>query len=140
MISRLAGIFLAAFLLFAAGCGATNRDHRDHREIRDILNIRAAALNSRDLPRYLSVISEQFNDKGKNLARLKESLEKSFSDFEQITYEADRPSITVDGASAETVSHYRMKIQVRGKQMSLNGIERLRLKKEPGGWKIIAGI
>jgi hypothetical protein len=52
----------------------------------------------------------------------------------------DTPSITVEGGRAESTVSYRMKILLRGKEMTLNGIEHLKLAKEPEGWKIIAGI
>jgi hypothetical protein len=133
---RLLGICCAA-LLFTAGC---NGPDRKNTEVITVITTRAAALNSRDLPRYLSVVSLQYNDKGKSFARLKESLEKNFRDFEELSYEADPPNITIDGTRAEAVSNYRMKVRVRGREIALNGIEHLRLAKEPGGWKIIAGI
>jgi hypothetical protein len=85
-------------------------------------------------------VSQQYNDKGKGFTRLKESLEHNFRDFENISYEADPPAITINGSQAEAISNYRMKVRVRGKDLALNGSERLRLTKEPGGWKIIAGI
>lgn len=136
MLGRLLGILLVA-LLPVSGC---SNSAGERREIRKTLTIRADALNSRDMSRYLSVVSTHYSDNGKNFARLKESLEKNFREFEQLSYEADRPSITVDGTTAESVGSYRMKVRVRGKEMTLNGTEYLRLVKEPEGWKIIAGI
>ncbi len=136
MLLRPFGIFLAALLL-VSGCSSPDREQG---RILQTLATRADALNKRDLPQYISVVSTQYNDKGKNLARLRESLEKNFRDFEQISYEQGAPSITVDGTTAGAVGSYRMKIRVRGKEMTLNGTEHLRLVKEPDGWKIIAGI
>ncbi len=136
MFGRWFGILVAALLL-ASGCSESDRERP---EIRRTLSTRADALNSRDITHYLSVVSLQYNDKGKGFTPLKENLEKNFRDFEQISYEAGTPSITVDGNNAESVASYRMKVQVRGKEMTLNGTEHLRLAKEPEGWKIIAGI
>jgi hypothetical protein len=109
-------------------------------EILTVITTRSTALNTRDLPQYISVLSQQYNDKGKDFTRLKESLEHNFRDFENIFYEADPPGITINGSQAEAISSYRMKVRVRGKDLALNGSEHLRLTKEPGGWKIIAGI
>jgi hypothetical protein len=97
-------------------------------------------LNSRNISHYVSVISPHYNDKGKNFIQLKESLEKNFRDFEQLSYEPGTRSITVAGDHAESVASYRMKVQMRGKEITLNGTEHIRLAKEPEGWKIIAGI
>lgn len=136
MTGKLLGILLTALLL-APGCSTPDRERQ---EIRKTLVTRAEALNSRNMPQYLSVVSPHYSDKGKDFAQLRESLEKNFRDFEQISYEPGSPSITVDGATAGTTGSYRMKVRVRGKELELNGTEHLRLAKEPEGWKIIAGI
>lgn len=133
---RLLGILMVT-LLQAPGC--SNSSH-ELTEIRNTLATRANALNSKDVTQYLSVVSLHYNDKGKYFAPLRESVEKNFRDFEQISYEAGTPTITIDGNHAGSTGSYRMKVQVRGKEMSLNGTEHLRLAKEPEGWKIIAGI
>ena len=136
MINRLTGILLSALLL-TSGCNSADREQI---EILQTLSTRTTALNSRNMNQYLSVISPRYSDKGKNFAQLKESLENNFRDFEHLSYESDKPSIIVAGNSASADGSYRMKVQVRGKEMTLNGTEHLRLAKEPEGWKIIAGI
>ena len=140
MYGRLLGSHLGILcvaLLLASGCSSADLDRR---EIHKALATRSSALNSRDMSQYLSVVSPKYNDKGKDFIQLKESLEKNFRDYAQISYEVEKQSITVAGNSAEAVSNYRMKVQVRGKEIALNGTEHLRLAKEPKGWKIIAGI
>jgi hypothetical protein len=132
----LLGILLTA-LLPVSGC---SRPERERSDIVQTLTTRANALNSRNMPQYLSVVSIRYSDKGKTFAQLRESLEKNFRDFEQISYEPGTPTITVDGTDAGAVGSYRMKVQVQGKEMTLNGTEHIRLSKEPEGWKIIAGI
>lgn len=136
MCCRLLGIWCLALIL-SAGC---SRSDHNRDEIRQVVCIRAAALNSRDISRYVSVVSLRYNDKGKDFTGVRNTLEKNFRDFEQISYEADPPEITVDGSSARSVTSYRMRVQVRGKEMILNGTERLRLAKEPEGWKIVEGL
>lgn len=136
MFRRLPGIVLALLVLIS-GCSDTGRDRGD---ILQTLAVRSAALNSRDVSRYISVVSRRYNDKGKDFIRLKEELEKNFREIERLSYAADTPSITVTGTSAEATGNYRMKVMVKRKETTLNGIEHLRLVKEPEGWKIIAGI
>lgn len=136
MFGRLIGM-LCVVLLPVSGCSRSGQDRQD---ILKILTTRSNALNSRDISKYISVVSPHYSDKGKGCAQLKESLEKNFRDFERLSYEPGVQSITVKGVSAESVGSYRMKIRVRGKEMTLNGTEHLRLVKEPEGWKIIAGI
>lgn len=136
MFARLLAILCAA-LLPAAGCGRTDVEQQS---VQRAVATRSDALNSRDLPRYLSVVSQRYSDKGKNYAQLSESLERSFKEYEALSYESDRPEISVKGATAESVSSYRIRVRARGKEMTLNGTEHLRLAKEQDGWKIIAGI
>ena len=135
MGSRLIVILLAALL--TSGCSDPARERQ---EIHKTLATRTNALNSRDISLYLSVVSIHYSDKGKNFAQLKESLEMNFRDFEQISYEPGPPTIAVDGDTAGSTGGYRMKAKVRGKEMTLDGTEHIRLAKEPEGWKIIAGI
>lgn len=136
MSARLLGTLLVTLLLIS-GCSEPDREHQ---EILKTLTTRASALNTRNLPQYISVVSPHYRDKGKGFVQIKESLGKNFREFEQISYEAGKQTITVDGIFAESVASYRMKVRVRGKEMTLNGTERLKLLKEPEGWKIIAGI
>lgn len=131
-------ILLAAFLISAlVGCSTSGEDLQ---ELENVIIIRAAALNSRDLSRYISVISDSYSDKGKQFNQLKNSLEANFRQYEAISFVAEKPAITIYGSRAEAVSHYRMKVRMRGKEFDFNGTEHLKLVKEPGGWKIIAGI
>lgn len=138
MAVRLSGILLAALLF--AGCSTSDTTSRERGEIIKVLETRGAALNAKDLPRYVSVISQQYNDKGKDFTRLTEGLRNNFREFEQISYEADSPAITINGTAADAAASYRMKIRIKEKELSLKGTEHLRLAKEPEGWKIIAGI
>ena len=139
MSTRLAGILFAALLL-TAGCGTSDRANRERGEILKVLETRRAALNAKDLQQYASVISQRYNDKGKDFARLTEELKNNFRKFERISYEADAPSITFSSTGADASAGYRMKIMMDGKELSLKGTEHLGLVKEPDGWKIIAGI
>ena len=136
MTARLPGIL---FVVLLSSLGCSNRD-QDRQKIIETLTTRSNALNSRDIFQYISTVSPHYSDKGKTFDQLKVSLEKNFRDYEQLSYEALSPTITINGAGAESISSYRMKILVRGKEMTLNGTEHLRLVKEPEGWKIIAGI
>lgn len=136
MIARLFGICCTA-LLFTAACSKSDQDKT---EILSLIATRSAALNSKDLARYVSVVSPEYNDKGKDFTRLKTDLEKNFNTMKQLSYEADQPAITINGNQAAATGSYRMKVHVRGRELALNGKEHLRLRKEPGGWKIIAGI
>lgn len=136
MPSRLLGI-LCLSLLLASGCNCSDSDRA---ELSRVIATRTRALNSKDLTLYLTVVSRSFSDKGNDFDRLKERLERSFKDFERISYESENPRITVGGQQAEAVGRYHMRCRLRGRDTEFDGTEHLRFVKEPDGWKIVAGI
>jgi len=105
-----------------------------------VLATRAQALNNRNLPLYLSVVSSGYSHHGKDFSRLKDEQAAAFKEFEQVAYQAGEPSIAVKGERAEVAGDYRMKVIIRGKEMQFEGKERITLVKESGVWKISAGL
>jgi hypothetical protein len=130
-------IISIAILFLVAGC---SNDDSSRQEILKTLATRSNALNTKDSNLYFSTVSLRYSDKGKNFAQLKESVEKNFREFEQISYKCGAPSITVYGSEADSACDYRMKMRVRGKEFELKGLEHLKLKNETDGWKIVSGI
>lgn len=108
--------------------------------MRHLLWVRSQALNGRNLQLYLTTISQQYNDRGRDFAAMRDSLEASFKVFDSVSYQAGEQKVAVSGGKAEVSGEYRMRVVIRGKGMSLDGRERIRLAKEAGGWKIIAGL
>lgn len=120
-----------------AGCSS---DNVDRKAVETVLAVRTAALNSHDVAKYLTVVSAQYDYKGKQLPQLKTGLENGFKSAESFSYSAEKPVITISGTNAVAVSNYRMNVVKQGKKLELKGVEQLKLVKEPGGWKITAGI
>ncbi|MDD2365078.1 MAG: hypothetical protein PHN84_02835 [Desulfuromonadaceae bacterium] len=130
-------LILFVLLIVLSGC---NTSDNDNGEILKLLATRTNALNSKDISRYISVISLNYSDKGKNFSQLKESISRNFSQYETLAYEADSPEITINGKRAESSCSYRLKLKTNGREITLNGVERLELIRETAGWRIIAGI
>lgn len=138
MLARRFSTFcLLLLLLLLTGCSTADPETA---AIENVLIIRSNALNSRNIETYFTVISGQYRDKDKSISNLRENLEKNFNTFSQIHYAVTNRSITVNGINAEANGDYRMKVQVNGKEITMSGVEHLKLIKEPGGWKIISGI
>lgn len=136
-MSRLLTSILLAAGLLAGGCSTSQSDHQ---AVSDILKIRSRALNSRDIKLYISVLSPDYSHKGKDFPLLKDSLTKNFQSLESLSYQPGEQTISLHGKYAEAVGTYRMKFSVRGEEMVLDGTEHLKLAKESGEWKIIAGL
>jgi hypothetical protein len=130
-------LLLSALVAIVAACGTPQADKQ---QILNVMQLRAQAMNARNINQYKAVISQDYSDKGKDRLQVLAGLEKGFTVYESIYYQADEQKVAVSGKQAEVTGAYRMKVVIRGREMVLNGKERLVLVKGPEGWKIIAGL
>lgn len=128
---------LFLMILAVGGCSDTTAERQN---VLRVLEIRSRALNSRDIALYSSIISATYEHKGHGVEYVKENLAQTFSRFEGISYIPAEQTITMHGDHADMEGSYRMKLVLQGKETVLNGTERIKLAKEAGGWKIIAGL
>lgn len=131
------GIILWCVAALMAACGPSPAEKE---QIMRVLQVRAQAMNARNINQYLTVISGSYSDRGKSLAQLRNGLEAGFRIYDRVYYQADEQKIEIKGRQAEVTGIYRMKVVIRGKEMVLDGKERLVLAKEADGWKIISGL
>lgn len=120
-----------------SGCNAQDKDRQ---AIAQVIESRSRALNSRDIPLYLSSVSPDYSDKGKDFPRLKESITSNFNSIEKLSYQPMEHAISISGNRAEASGTYRMKIITRGKELVLGGTEHLTFARGAQGWKIVAGL
>lgn len=120
-----------------SGC---NAQEKDRQAIAQVIESRSRALNSRDVPLYLSSVSPDYSDKGKDFPRLKESITSNFNNIEKLSYQPLEHEISISGNRAEASGTYRMKIITRGKELVLDGTEHLKFARGAEGWKIVAGL
>lgn len=137
MLRPLTILLLFAVVALMTSCGPSQADKE---QILRVLQLRAQAMNNRNINQYLAVISPAYSDRGKDLAQLRDGLEAGFKIYDSVNYQAAEQKITIKGKQAEVTGTYRMKVVIRGKEMVLDGKERLVLAKESDGWKIISGL
>lgn len=129
--------FLLCSLALMTGCGPSAAEKE---QVLRVVRTRAQALNARNPAQYLTIVSPAYNDKGKDLAKLRDRLEAGFKVYESVSYQADEQNVEIKGKRAVVNGTYRLKVVIRGREMVLDGKEHLTLSKEPDGWKIIAGL
>lgn len=137
MLRPLAAFMLCAAVALMTACGPPQAEME---QIQRVMQVRAQALNTRNINLYLTVISPVYSDKGKDRAQLQDGLEAGFKIYDSVVYQADEQKVKIKGKQAEVTGSYRMKVVIRGKEMVLDGKEHLLLSKESDGWKIIAGL
>ncbi|KAF0219534.1 MAG: hypothetical protein FD174_1994 [Geobacteraceae bacterium] len=124
-------------ILIIAGCGGSEADRQ---AVTAVAVKRQQALNSKDIALYISLLSGDYQDKGKNLAAKKAELEATFNAFDRLDYRFSDPRVDIKGDRATISGDYVLRVTTKGKDLSLEGKEHILLKKEHGGWKIIGGL
>lgn len=136
-MKRPVAVILFCLFLGLTGCGPSQVE-KD--QVLQVLQLRAQALNSRNLKLYLKVVSPDYNDRGKHFQELRDSLNAGFKIYDSVSYRSEAQQVKIDGKQAEVTGKYRLKVVIRGKEMVLDGKEHLKLVKGADGWKITAGL
>lgn len=136
-MKRPVAVILFCLFLGLTGCGPSQVE-KD--QVLQVLQLRAQALNSRNLKLYLKVVSPDYNDRGKHFQELRDSLNAGFKVYDSVSYRSEAQQVKIDGKQAEVTGKYRLKVVIRGKEMVLDGKEHLKLVKGADGWKITAGL
>ncbi|RNC66602.1 MAG: nuclear transport factor 2 family protein [Desulfuromonadales bacterium] len=128
---------LSALLLFLSltGCG-----NADRRAVEEVLHRREQAMATGDTALYASIISSAYQDKGMDCRAKNEDMIKIMNGFGRIDYRSLNRTVQIEGDSATVSDRYAMKVTFRGKPLELAGEATLRLRRETGGWKIVAGL
>lgn len=125
-------------ILALAGCTAGAPQERD--AVAAVDRARGEALNRRDLDGYLRLLSRDYRDGAKDFAAVRGQLERTFAACERISYRPLGRTYTVSGATAVIAGDYLLKVTRGGQPLELAGREELRLRREPGGWKLVGGL
>lgn len=124
-------------LLLTAGCSLPNGDRA---AVEAVAEKRSRALSGKDLNLYHSLLSRDYRDKGKDFAAKSAELAEEFRAFDRIAYRPLNRRVEVRRERATITGDYALKVAIRGKTLELAGREEIRLRKEPGGWKIVGGL
>lgn len=127
------------WLLLVLVCGC-NASQAERSAVAAVAAARCQALTSHDLPGYLTLVSPAYSDKGLDYSAKVRQLASTFQGFPRINFRIDQQKITISGNAALIEETYTLRTTVKGEEMTLRGEETLRLRKEPGGWKIVGGL
>ncbi len=120
-----------------AGCCSGQRERA---AVEAVDSARQEALNTRDINRYLQLLSRNYHDGKKDFAAEKRELEASFAAYGRISYRPMHRAITISGDTATISGEYLLKVTMHGRPLEFPGTENIRLKKEADGWRIVGGL
>ncbi|RII26402.1 MAG: DUF4440 domain-containing protein [Geobacter sp.] len=129
--------FLLFILLFSLSACSSKSD-RD--AVLAVAVERQQALTSRDINRYLPLLSPHYQDKGRDYAVKARELTDILTSFDRIDYRSLDRRVDVRGDRATVTGSYELRVVRQGKAMELAGKEELQLRKEGGEWKIVGGL
>lgn len=149
---------LLALVLAAASCapkllpGTNFPDTPDTREILKVVQDYATALQRKDAPALLALVSPRYFDDGGtadasddlDYASLAETLPKTLAQVDTVRLELVVRDLTVNGddAAAEIFSDSWYRVTTPGGPAPRrdSDIHRMRLHRVGGGWKIVSGL
>ncbi len=127
--------FILFLVLFLWACQGSEEER-----IRQTLNERGEAFKKKDLPLYLSCISEDYQDKEGGFPQLRERIAGYFSAFDRIDYESWDRTIEVEAEKATATQQFRLEVEQGGRKNRYSGKEAFLLRKEGKRWKIFRGL
>lgn len=109
-------------------------------KIVEVLDLREKALEGEDSHLYISVVSKDYEHRGKRLSELQTTLKETFRVFDNIRYEAWDRKISYYGNYAMVVQSYRLEANLMGEPRVDSGTEQFEMVPEAEGWRIIKGL
>lgn len=104
------------------------------------LEERVAALESRDLSRYMAVVSPHYQDQGRGPEAVRAKVQDIFQSFDRIHYRVLERKLFWEGNRAAVEQGFRLEAELSGEPQTLEDRERLELRREDGQWKITGGL
>jgi len=135
MNNKFYGCFFYSFLLMVSACGFAEKD-----AITTVLEARDQAVSARDIAAFGALLADDFMENGINKSERITEEAALFQQFEQIQMHSHGRTITLHGPHAKCEQSYTLRVLRDGDWRSLVQRERIQLKKNAHGWKIIGGI
>ncbi len=132
---RRSGCLLLLILFFLLACATSEEE-----KVLQVLKRREEAFQKKDLTLYLSCISQDYQDKDEDFARLKRRMEGYFKTFDKIDYHSWDRTVAVEGENAIGVQQFNLEVEKEGRKQQFSGKESIFLRKEGNQWKIIRGL
>jgi ketosteroid isomerase-like protein len=112
----------------------------EEEKIHQTLNRREEALQRKDLPLYLSCISNAYRDKEEDFGQLQKRIEGYFKTFDQIKYNSWDRSVHIEGDTARVTQQFHLEVEKGRRTNRYSAKETLFFEKEGRKWKIIRGL
>lgn len=126
-------LFLGAILL--ASCSRS-----EQAQVEKVLESRRLGLETKDIELYMSSISPRYGGQAKGASLLREKALEMMAGFDSIQMRVSSRQVSITDQSAEALQTFEVKVRKGEQVRELRGKEKIGLRKEEGGWKIVSGL
>ena len=105
-----------------------------------VMFTRERAIREKDIDLYMTCISEDYTDNTDTFDMVKERMHKNFEVFDRIDFSTSDRTVYLEDQTATLVQDYDLVFFVDGKSDRARGKERIFLRREDRGWKIVKGL
>ena len=132
-------IFLMCLILVGEGL-ATSCSSDEEARVKEVLEARRLGLEKKDIGLYMSSISPRYGKKEGEAERLRQQAMSMMQGCDSIQMRIQDCRILISQDRAQALQAYEIRIRRGGQIRVVKGQERIGMKKEVGGWKIISGL
>ncbi len=109
-------------------------------QVEKVLETRRLGLEKTDIELYMSSISPRYGGQVEGATLLRKKALEMMAGFDAIQMSVSSRQVAITGQSAEALQTYEVKVRKGEQVRELRGKERIGLRKEEGGWKIVSGL
>ncbi len=127
----------AAALFSLAACSNSSADRE---AVSLVATGRYQALAARNVGLYLTLLSRDYRDNGKDYNEKARELADTLVNSEGLAYQGMIEEVDVTGDRAVVRGSYTIRARIKGQTLALQGEDTIRLQRETGGWRITGGL
>jgi len=132
--------YLALLLLLLSAILLASDSLSHQAEVEKVMEARRLGLEKKDIELYMSSISPRYGGEAGGGSLLRKKALDMMEGFDSMRMHISSRQVAITGRSAEALQTYEVQVR-RGEQVrELRGKERIGLRKEEMGWKIVSGL
>ncbi len=132
--------YLPLLLLFLGAILLASCSRSEQAQVEKVLENRRLGLETKDIELYMSSISPRYGGQAKGASLLREKALEMIAGFDSIQMRLSSRQVSITDQSAEALQTYEVKVRKGEQVRELRGKEKIGLRKEEGGWKIVSGL
>ena len=133
-------IYLPVSLLFLWAILLASCSLSEQAQVKKVLEARRLGLEKKDIELYMSSLSPRYGGQAEGASLLRKKALDMMEGFDSIQMHISSRQVAITDQSAEAFQTYEVQVRKGEQVRDLRGKEKIGLRKEEGGWKIVSGL